>query len=193
MAVVKFMKDYYNILGVEPDASDDEVKKMYHKLSKKYHPDANITDPDLRTWSEARMKELNEAYDTLKDPVKRALYDRRRHNPGPRPSPGAPPRPSPVSQIERAALLRTAGINALIFAMFGLVRAGLPGALTGAAIGAMIGAALANIRLWGLPPAVTQGLLLGMFLGSLLLKPPLVGLLVGAGIGALGAWYLSKR
>lgn len=187
------MRDYYSILGVEPGAPDDEIKRMYHKLSKKYHPDANLTDPDLRQWSETMMKELNEAYDTLKDPVKRALYDRRRGFTQPPPPPSAPPRSSSFTQVQQSMVLRSAALNALIFAMFGILRGGVAGALTGAVIGAMIGTILGNIRLWGLSPAVTQGLLFGMFVGALLLKPPLVGLLVGGGVGALGAWYLSKR
>ena len=102
------MKDFYNILGVDPQASNDEIKRMYHKLSKKYHPDANITDPDLRKWSEDRMKELNEAYDTLKDPLKRAMYDRQRgyaHRPNSAPSPTAAG-PSPMAQLQRSVVMR---------------------------------------------------------------------------------------
>lgn len=63
-------KDYYDILGVSKDASDDDIKHAYRKLSKKWHPDINKA-PD----AEAKFKEINEAYETLSDPQKRANYD----------------------------------------------------------------------------------------------------------------------
>jgi len=63
-------KDYYSIMGVERDASQDEIKRAYRKLARKYHPDVN-KDPD----AEAQFKELGEAYAVLKDPEKRAAYD----------------------------------------------------------------------------------------------------------------------
>jgi molecular chaperone DnaJ len=63
--------DYYSILGVARDASAEEIKRAYRKLARKYHPDANPDDPT----AEDRFKELSHAYDTLKDPAKRAAYD----------------------------------------------------------------------------------------------------------------------
>lgn len=65
-------KDYYNILGVERSASQDEIKKKYRKLAAKYHPDRNPDDPS----AEEKFKELGEAYEVLKDPEKRKLYDK---------------------------------------------------------------------------------------------------------------------
>ena len=65
-------KDYYKILGVERNASEEEIRKAYRKLAMQYHPDRNPNDQQ----AEERFKEINEAYQVLKDPTKRAHYDR---------------------------------------------------------------------------------------------------------------------
>ena len=71
-------KDYYANLGLERSASDADVKKAYRKLAHKYHPDVS-KEPG----AEARFKEIAEAYQTLKDPEKRAAYDHLgKHAPG---------------------------------------------------------------------------------------------------------------
>lgn len=64
-------KDYYQIMGLARDASQDDIKRAYRKLARKYHPDVS-KEAD----AEARFKELGEAYEVLKDPEKRAAYDR---------------------------------------------------------------------------------------------------------------------
>ncbi len=63
-------KDYYKILGVARDASQDDIKRAYRKLARKYHPDVSKESD-----AEARFKEVNEANEVLKDPEKRAQYD----------------------------------------------------------------------------------------------------------------------
>jgi molecular chaperone DnaJ len=81
-------RDYYTVLGVERDADAEAVKKAYRKLAMQYHPDRNQGDQD----AEKKFKELNEAYDVLKDEQKRAAYDRFGHaafEQGAGPGPGA--------------------------------------------------------------------------------------------------------
>jgi molecular chaperone DnaJ len=68
-------RDYYQVLGVAREASEEDLKKAYRKLAMQFHPDRNQGDQA----AEVKFKELNEAYDVLKDPEKRAAYDRYGH------------------------------------------------------------------------------------------------------------------
>ncbi len=64
-------RDYYETLGVSKTADQDEIKKAYRKLARKYHPDANPDDPK----AEEKFKEISTAYEVLSDPDKRKQYD----------------------------------------------------------------------------------------------------------------------
>lgn len=65
-------KDYYEVLGIPRNASDEEIKKAYRKLAMKYHPDKN---PGNEKWANEKFKEINEAYGVIGDPEKRKQYD----------------------------------------------------------------------------------------------------------------------
>ena len=65
-------RDYYEVLEVSKGASEEDIKKAYRKLAKKYHPDLNPNDKT----AEAKFKEVNEAYEVLSDQDKRERYDR---------------------------------------------------------------------------------------------------------------------
>ena len=66
------MADHYETLGVSRDATDDQIKRAYKKLARTYHPDLNPDDAD----AEATFKQVGAAYEVLRDPQRRAAYDR---------------------------------------------------------------------------------------------------------------------
>ena len=78
-------KDYYSLLGVEPNAGDAEIKSAYRRLARKYHPDVS-----KEAGAEDKFKSLNEAYEALRDPAKRKAYDQLRAG-GYRPGDDVPP------------------------------------------------------------------------------------------------------
>ena len=71
------MKDYYQILDIPPNASQEKIKEQYHFLAQKWHPD-KFPDSAQKAKAEEKMKEINEANDILKNPTKRSQYDRER-------------------------------------------------------------------------------------------------------------------
>ncbi|MEM6929614.1 MAG: DnaJ C-terminal domain-containing protein [Myxococcota bacterium] len=85
-------RDYYNILGIERNASGDDVKRAYRGLARRWHPDVNPNDADAA----ARFKDITEAYRTLSDPQRRLRYDRL----GPLyTEDGRPPRPEDIQEV----------------------------------------------------------------------------------------------
>lgn len=68
-------RDYYEVLGVSKNATEDEIKKAYRKMAKMYHPDLHPDDPEAAE----KFKEVNEANDVLTDPQKRQRYDQFGH------------------------------------------------------------------------------------------------------------------
>ncbi len=69
-------KDYYEVLGIDRNAQEEDIKKAYRRLAKKYHPDVNPGDNN----AESKFKEINEAYEILSDPQKKARYDKFGHS-----------------------------------------------------------------------------------------------------------------
>ena len=81
-------RDAYKVLQVDPDADVDVIQAAYRRLARKFHPDLAGGTVDATT-AEARMIEINTAWDQLRDPARRAAYDRQRaHRAGRRPRPG---------------------------------------------------------------------------------------------------------
>ena len=68
-------RDYYEVLGIQKGATEEEIKKAYRKMAKKYHPDMNPGDKE----AEKKFKEASEAYAVLSDPEKRRQYDQFGH------------------------------------------------------------------------------------------------------------------
>ena len=68
-------KSYYDVLGLPPNCTQNEIKSAYKKLVKKYHPD-NYRNHPLEDVAQEKMQEINEAYQVLSDPVRRQTYDR---------------------------------------------------------------------------------------------------------------------
>lgn len=89
------MRDYYEIFGLAPNASPEQIKERYRFLAQAYHPD-KFASEHHRQRAEEQFKEINEAYETLKDSARRRGYDstRPQNNPSPQTAP-PPTRPSP--------------------------------------------------------------------------------------------------
>ena len=103
-------KDYYKIMGLSRDTSQDEIKRAYRKLARKYHPDVS-KEKD----AEAKFKELGEAYEVLKDPEKRAAYDQLGANWKPDKILGHRQTGMKVSNLEVPVLLAMRPVSTVIF------------------------------------------------------------------------------
>jgi hypothetical protein len=115
-------KDYYEVLGVDQNASAGQIRKSYINLAKRHHPDANLGNP-----SDERFKEISEAYDVLSDDQRRPEYDQARSSPGTRRTVFTPP-PPPSPRRRRSgkgARMRLIGLSistvtALVLLVLGL-------------------------------------------------------------------------
>ena len=96
------MRDYYEIFGVTPDATPEEIKERYRFLAHAYHPD-KFSSEQHRQRAEQQFKEVNEAYETLKDSLRRRSYDstRTNNNPPPHSTPPLTRTPPPPSTPQR--------------------------------------------------------------------------------------------
>lgn len=119
-------KDYYEVLGVSPDADASEIKSTYRKLARKHHPDTNPDDPG----AEERFKEISEAYRVLSDPERRQQYDQMRSmgargfagRAGGRGAPGAGGAPGGRQSIDLEDLEGFGGFSDLFSSIFGQQR-----------------------------------------------------------------------
>lgn len=184
------MKDYYDMMGLAPEASQDEITTMYRKLSKKYHPDKNSDDPDLLRWSDGMMKELNEAYDILSDPAKRSQYDQMRRIPQSfRPTAQADAPPQPGATVWKYLVFSGPGLSALSFGLLAITITRIPLiGIAAAGFGAYLGHKLGTTRVnW-----IFYGMLIGGILASLTSIPGPIDFVIGAIVGGYFGFGLSK-
>src|SRR5215210_9218366 len=105
------MKDPYRLLDVARTATDDDMRKAYRQLAREHHPDANPDDPH----AEERFKEIQQAYETLSNPIKRRAYDERsrpspqRRAASPRVATGGRPRGRTTGSVDLSGLLGKSG------------------------------------------------------------------------------------
>lgn len=111
------MKNYYDILDLSSDAEPEKIRKQYRVLVIASHPD-KFTDPGEKARAEERIKDINEAYEVLGDPTRRARYDRRRSSHSTPHVPRSPSRPKAAPQSPQGAKMD--GSNHLHYEFHGL-------------------------------------------------------------------------
>ena len=108
------MKDFYSVLGIDVNASANDIREAYRKLSKKFHPDLNENDP----YFENRFKEIREAYELLSDPIGRAAYDNQLKKFRSYPTPSAEPKQLTVKSSVNTKI--NWAFTAMLFLLFSL-------------------------------------------------------------------------
>ncbi len=112
-------KDYYEILGISPQASEEEIKRAYRKLAHRFHPDRNKSPG-----AEERFKAINEAYEALRDPGRRAAYDRIRAGGFRQGDPFQPPPDFDGAAFDLGEVRGAEGFSDFFEALFGRARRG---------------------------------------------------------------------
>lgn len=108
------MRNYYQILQVDPRAEPEVIEAAYRRLMRKYHPDVLSPEDREREETQRLVRELNEAYEVLRDPVKRSEYDARLKAPR---KPAAPKKAPEVTEVEKRMYLVRCGITKRTFRM----------------------------------------------------------------------------
>jgi curved DNA-binding protein CbpA len=115
------LPDYYGVLGIPKTASPSDIKKAYRTLAARYHPDKHKGN-ELEDLAREKLAALNEAYETLSDPARRAAYDAAFSGQGPIPFSGAPGGPPGASGGVASALVRMLIILGIAFYTFRFLR-----------------------------------------------------------------------
>lgn len=192
------MPDHYEVLGVSPTASADEIKQQYRFQQQAFHPD-RWQNEQHRVWAEARAKVINAAYEVLSDPLARRAYDRQRDILS---SPAQPPRPAPSSQPQPTRTpvpppVEPKAVFECALCGFGPIRQGLV-VCGGCGAAITYGATAEQVK-----DAGCTGGCLGLILGGVAffavgivpkdLSIPMILISISVGLGAVVAKLITKR